>query len=283
MRSGNKIKRTTTTEPLQLKMEVHHHPDLHHKPKPWKEYLLEYLMIFLAVMTGFFAESYREHLSERSKEHEYMVNIKKDLVKEVKNLDLWIPSTFVRVRKFDTLISYIQTNGPVANGSNMYYLARISTRNAVFEPSDNTILEMKSSGNLRLIRHREIINDLMDMERLLEQYRNLLDVESKEDILSYPLLGELFDATIFDRMLKINMTHLLSEQEYASLSLNFISKPPGNPQLLSHDKEKINLLIYYLHQRKASFLGAARMMLSIRALVTQIIKQIDEEYKLNDE
>ncbi len=264
-------------------MEVHHHPDLHHKPKPWKEYLLEYLMIFLAVMTGFFAESYREHLSERSKEHEYMVNIKKDLVKEAKNLDLWIPSTFVRVRKFDTLISYIQTNGPVANGSNMYYLARISTRNAVFEPSDNTILEMKSSGNLRLIRHREIINNLMDMERLLEQYRNLLDVEGKEDILSYPLLGELFDATIFDRMLKINMTHILSEQEYASLSLNFISKPPGNPQLLSHDKEKINLLIYYLHQRKASFLGAARMMLSIRALVTQIIKQIDEEYKLNDE
>jgi hypothetical protein len=44
-------------------MEVHHHPQLEHKPKPWKEYLLEYIMIFLAVMTGFFAESYREHLS----------------------------------------------------------------------------------------------------------------------------------------------------------------------------------------------------------------------------
>ena len=30
-------------------MEVHHHPDLHHKPKKWKEYFLEFLMIFLAV------------------------------------------------------------------------------------------------------------------------------------------------------------------------------------------------------------------------------------------
>src|SRR4249919_3546166 len=43
-------------------MEVHHHPDLHHKSKKWKEYFLEFLMIFLAVTMGFFAESYREHI-----------------------------------------------------------------------------------------------------------------------------------------------------------------------------------------------------------------------------
>ena len=27
-------------------MEVHHHPDLHHRKKHWKEYFLELLMIF---------------------------------------------------------------------------------------------------------------------------------------------------------------------------------------------------------------------------------------------
>lgn len=27
-------------------MEVHHHPDLHHKRKHFREYLLEFLMIF---------------------------------------------------------------------------------------------------------------------------------------------------------------------------------------------------------------------------------------------
>jgi hypothetical protein len=34
-------------------MEVHHHPQLHHQRKPRKEYLLEFLMIFLAVTLGF--------------------------------------------------------------------------------------------------------------------------------------------------------------------------------------------------------------------------------------
>jgi hypothetical protein len=51
-------------------MEVHHHP--HVEKKKFKEYFLEFLMIFLAVTLGFFAENIREHLSDRSKEKEYM-------------------------------------------------------------------------------------------------------------------------------------------------------------------------------------------------------------------
>ncbi len=264
-------------------MEVHHHPDLHHKPKPWKEYLLEYLMIFLAVMTGFFAESYREYLSERSKEHEYAVNIKKDLIKETKKIDIWVPATFERIKKFETLITYLETSGPVAEGSDMYYLARISTRNAIIEASNNTFLEMKSSGNLRLIRNRDIINNLIDIEQQSSQFKNLLDIEGKEDVMSYPLLGELFDATIFEKMVDASKSRILSAQEYAQFSVSTITKPPGNPQLLSHDKTKINLLIYYLHQRKTSFLGETRMLLGFRKLLEQTIKQLDQEYKLDNE
>jgi hypothetical protein len=263
-------------------MEVHHHPDLHHKPKPWKEYLLEYLMIFLAVMTGFFAESYREHLSERSKEHEYAVSIKKDLMVDTVNLDIWIPANLTRAARLDTLISYLETNGIVKDGSNMYYLARLSTRNSVFEPSDNTILEMKSSGNLRLIRSREIVNGLMNFEQSIAQYTNLLDIEGKENMLSYPLLGQLFDASIFNKMVMAS-SKLLTEKEYAAGSSNNTSKPPGNPQLLSHDKEKINQLIYYLHQRKSSFLGETRRLLVQKQQVEQLIKMINKEYKLEDE
>jgi len=53
-------------------MEVHHHPDLHHKKKNFKEYFLEFLMIFLAVTLGFFSESILEHLGEKAKGKEYL-------------------------------------------------------------------------------------------------------------------------------------------------------------------------------------------------------------------
>jgi len=164
----------------------------------------------------------------------------------------------------------------------MYYLARIATRNSIFEPSDNTILEMKSSGSLRLIRNREIVNGLMDFERYIAQYINLLDIEGKENMLSYPLLGELFDVTVFDKMVVVKNTGL-TEREYAAGSLNNMLRPPGNPQLLSYDKQKINLLVYYLHQRKSSFMGEIRRLTAQKALAEKLIKMINKEYKLEDE
>src|ERR1700686_354541 len=60
-------------------MEVHHHPDLRHRRKRWKEYFLEFLMIFLAVTLGFFAESYRESLGDKKKEKGYIRSMIEDL------------------------------------------------------------------------------------------------------------------------------------------------------------------------------------------------------------
>ena len=53
-------------------MEVHHHPDLHHKKKKIKEYFLEFLMIFLAVTLGFIAENVREKRDDTEIENRNM-------------------------------------------------------------------------------------------------------------------------------------------------------------------------------------------------------------------
>jgi ribosome recycling factor len=60
-------------------MEVHHHPDIHHKPKKWKEYFLEFLMIFLAVTMGFIAESVREHLTEEKNVEKFLETYRNEL------------------------------------------------------------------------------------------------------------------------------------------------------------------------------------------------------------
>jgi len=49
-------------------MEVHYHPDLHHQKKNFKEYFLEFLMIFLAVTLGFFSESILNILEKKLRE-----------------------------------------------------------------------------------------------------------------------------------------------------------------------------------------------------------------------
>ncbi len=60
-------------------MEVHHHS---HHPKKWKEYITEFLMLFLAVTLGFLAENIREHqvvVERKNQNLEAMVlDLKKD-------------------------------------------------------------------------------------------------------------------------------------------------------------------------------------------------------------
>ena len=58
-------------------MEVHHHP--HVEKKNFKEYFLEFLMIFLAVTMGFFAEQIREHFVDNAKVKQYMKEIVENL------------------------------------------------------------------------------------------------------------------------------------------------------------------------------------------------------------
>ena len=77
-------------------MEVHHHS---HHPKKWKEYITEFLMLFLAVTLGFFAENVREHQIEKSREVQLMKSMVSDLNKNEKNY-LWVGDLQFQLQQF---------------------------------------------------------------------------------------------------------------------------------------------------------------------------------------
>ena len=57
-------------------MEVHHHT---HHPKKWKEYITEFLMLFLAVSLGFLAENIREGQIEDHRAKEFLELFKNEV------------------------------------------------------------------------------------------------------------------------------------------------------------------------------------------------------------
>ena len=71
-------------------MEVHHHPDLHHKKKNFKEFFLEFVMIFLAVTLGFIAENVRESISNHEQEKHYVESLVNDLTEDTVNMHVAI-------------------------------------------------------------------------------------------------------------------------------------------------------------------------------------------------
>src|SRR5438105_4362810 len=102
---------TANLKPQTETMEIHHHPQLEHKAKPWKEYLLEYFMIFLAVMTGFFAESLREHIGDRDREKSYMESLITDLKLDTTVLSRAAALKETRMLSIDSVLKYFRANG----------------------------------------------------------------------------------------------------------------------------------------------------------------------------
>ena len=149
-------------------MEVHHHPDLHHKPKPWKEYLLEGLMIFLAVTMGFFAESIREHLTDRTKEKEYMHS----LIEELKYDTLKYDEVISKIAILNITLDSSYTNIKEAKRFNYILLGKwqffINQEGVEYRPGLTTIQQMKNSGNLRLIENKEGSKKVMEYEAEVE-------------------------------------------------------------------------------------------------------------------
>ncbi len=270
-------------KPQTNSMEVHHHPRV--ETRSFKEYLLEGVMIFLAVTLGFFAESIRERISERGKEKEYIINIKKDLVADTANLRIWIPSVFNKIHDFDSLISFLQSPGNTNRGSDMYYYARFSTRSRTFEASNNTIIELKNSGNFRLISNQKVLNSLTGFQKIIDNYINLSAIDVKEAELSYPLLGNLFDASVFNSMVKLDErgSVFTSDANIGMSGMSNIEKPAGNPQLRNRNQDTINLLIFYIHERKSSFIGELRLLLEQKKEAIALIELINKEYHLQDE
>src|SRR5271163_4475649 len=103
-------------------MEVHHHP--HVEKKNFKEYFLEFLMIFLAVTMGFFAESLREHLVNIKKEKGYIISLKEDLATDTSSLAKLIPTAQLQFEKLDSLsiLLKLAANVNTYNIHRLYYL-----------------------------------------------------------------------------------------------------------------------------------------------------------------
>jgi 2-polyprenyl-6-methoxyphenol hydroxylase-like FAD-dependent oxidoreductase len=163
----SKISEYCDTYILQNKlneMEVHHHPDLTHEKKKFREYFLEFLMIFLAVTMGFIAENVRESISDRSKERDYIESLMQDLKTDTTRIGIRLEQINTQMRGMDTL-EMLLTPDVNKNDSAVYtcYRQNSSVLNEnTMNFSDRTITQLFSSGNMRLLKKQSISDRITD-------------------------------------------------------------------------------------------------------------------------
>jgi hypothetical protein len=129
------------------KMEVHHHPEV--EKKGFKEYLLEGLMIFLAVFMGFVAENIRENISEHKRAAEFARSYFEDIKKDTSALNAAMRFSKHKVAVMDSAVTMLHYPGEKQNDTALYKQLSVSSNVMAFEPSSGTYEQIKSSGSLR--------------------------------------------------------------------------------------------------------------------------------------
>jgi len=163
------------TSPIQEaeNMEIHHHPDLHHKTKPWKEYFLEFIMIFIAVTLGFFAESFREHLVENRKEREVINVLYKEIKKDTANLNVIIYRYMPEHEAWEDSAEIYVTSLPIKDNEKKVAKALVNATNWNFYSPPQVALEvLKSSGTFNLLKNETLKAEIISFNELVNIYVN---------------------------------------------------------------------------------------------------------------
>ena len=138
-------------------MEVHHHPDLHHQKKNYKEYFLEFLMIFLAVTLGFFAEGLRENISNHHREKQYMQSMVNDLKKDTATIAGEISFSRYVALGLDSVKNALYQDFDKINVPDLYRLQVTYARRFGISFSDQATSQLKAGG-LNIIKDQEVVS-----------------------------------------------------------------------------------------------------------------------------
>ena len=154
-------------------MEVHHSQ---HKPKNWKEYITEFVMLFAAVTLGFFAENYREHkIIDHRMEENYQAllqdlrqdsarikELQTDNILERKGMMILLEAIY---QYQDNLVNWEQVKNSIAS------IEKLPSYQTFFM-NNTTFKNMQSSGMLSYVSNKDLRKELsFYYEVLFKRYR----------------------------------------------------------------------------------------------------------------
>ncbi len=130
--------------------------------KRFKEYLLEGLMIFVAVSMGFIADNIRENISERKLENEFLNSLRVDLKADQLFFEKQIQLIDQKNLIADSLMLLLNTPPPIKSTANFYYWSRQSQRQRISIVVTSTFDEMKYGSSFRLIKKNGLNKEIVD-------------------------------------------------------------------------------------------------------------------------
>jgi hypothetical protein len=236
------------------------------KKSSWKKYAMEFLMLFLAISLGFFAENQRERWGETARGVQYAQRLVEDLdldsirMQEVKanyalkeqQINTLIPlmQTGLGEKPFlDSLFAYFTLPGSNSLVTGISFVENMATRD-----------ELKS-GNMRLIRSDSIVRHLSvytrkeqifmgNQTRYREKRIQLLEL--MEEVYDMPRLGldKLQGKKPEPQLLPLDPKQLLKVSNAVAHLQGMLSNLEANVEIIAEERRLLKkLLLAYIEEK----------------------------------
>ena len=248
-------------------MEVHRHahPGSTESRKKWSHYFWEFLMLFLAVFCGFLAEYQLEHKIEKDREKQYMRSLINDLKVDLLNIRADQANRRTKIEIADSLAMLFREDYSAKLSFIYFFGRRFSVVGPIFHMTDGTLMQLRNSGGLRLIRKQAVVDSLQGYYNLFQQYEDNRELDMLQLRDYRDIMVQVFDVNVFDEMI-----------------INFptITIPKNNPPLLRNDKSIVNQLLMRVQISKRNSQVSLQQLKELEVKAEALINQISTTYRM---
>lgn len=203
-----------------------------------RQYFFQFFMLFLAVVSGFFAENMREEFSERKQAREYANSLLNELHRDRGNIEYHVSKLKETVNTITELATYAQSAKIEQLSNTELYRLTLIGPTPPFRWSLATIEQIKSSGSLRYFTNDSIVYYIsrynswtihLDQDNFQDQARILQAIEKRINVIDLNYTDE------FTKRLKSNPDSLRKTKYFVDLE--------SSKQLLTKDLNGVKSMV----------------------------------------
>jgi hypothetical protein len=255
-------------------MEVHHpHPPSH--KKKWSEYIIEFVLLFLAVFLGFIAENIREHVGEQNRAKEFSASLVRDLQSDTIAINNQIKTSRFYIAVSDSLLQLSKTKLDGRNASQFSFYSRFAYWTRPVSWNRSTFEQIKNSGSLRYFMNVDLMKKLLEYNAIVNTINSEVENNKNRGNMLLTSLNSIIDPQLHQDLSQYFLATL--DTMSTKTKESFFSYKTGS---LENKREKImemlNMVIVNQrnHQAQVDDLGQASL------LAAELIDTLKKEYHL---
>lgn len=235
---------------------------------PVLAYLLQFLMTFLGVSLGFFADNLREHWSERRTESEYLISLQADLIQDTAKLNFSIARKSDKLLRLDSLVRLLSGTDRQKHSGKIHFLLRYASIREPFYATTGTINQLESAGGLRIIQNRSLVAKLNEYQSACAKVAEIQAIRDDQSTQLKSAIARIADGRV-----------LMAIQDFSRNSQGqyWLDLPEGETTLLSESPEEIRQLIYWLSNENSLEGILQQLHRDLKADASKLLAELDHE------